>query len=392
MNIPSQVVFILQQLNKHNFEAFLVGGCVRDYIMDKAPQDFDITTSALPIEIKKIFKNTVDTGIKHGTITVLIDNMPFEVTTYRVDGDYEDNRRPTKVTYTTSLEEDLRRRDFTINAIAYHPKEGFVDPFLGKDDIQNKIIRGVGNPSKRFEEDALRMLRALRFKAQLNFAIEEYTYIALQKNVHLIQHISIERCREEICKIIMSDNPSIKDIYETNMLSYINNCFYCYIKDNFNFIINTSQKDIILRLSIIFWFMDSDTLCGLLKNMKFDNKTIKIVCTIVSYNKITLTKDFYDIRKSLSLVGATAFKYILEVKKIYGLDANDILINYNKILKDNDCFAIKNLLINGEDLKAIGIHKGIQIGETLKFLLDEVLKDQSLNKKDTLITLAKNKI
>lgn len=199
--IPQDAVWILNKLNEGGHEAYIVGGCVRDSILGRMPQDWDITTSALPEEIKTIFDHTFDTGIKHGTITVVLHHENYEVTTYRIDGEYADCRHPDEVSFTKKLNEDLLRRDFTMNAIAYHPKEGFRDPFHGQEDIAAGIIRGVGEPAKRFQEDALRMLRCVRFSAQLGFAIDPETWAALCANTALIQKISAERIREELQKL-----------------------------------------------------------------------------------------------------------------------------------------------------------------------------------------------
>ena len=199
--IPQDAVWILNKLNEGGHEAYIVGGCVRDSILGRIPQDWDITTSALPEETKTIFDHTFDTGIKHGTITVVLHHENYEVTTYRIDGEYADCRHPDEVSFTKKLNEDLLRRDFTMNAIAYHPKEGFRDPFHGQEDIAAGIIRGVGEPARRFQEDALRMLRCVRFSAQLGFAIDPETWAALCANTALIQKISAERIREELQKL-----------------------------------------------------------------------------------------------------------------------------------------------------------------------------------------------
>ena len=205
MNIPKDVCFIIECIEKNGFEGFVVGGCVRGYILSDNAKDWDITTNALPQEIKNIFSHTVDTGIKHGTVTVVLNNQNYEVTTYRIDGEYIDNRHPETVVFTTKIEEDLSRRDFTMNAIAYSKSKGYIDPFLGIQDIQKKIIKGVGDPDKRFKEDALRMMRAIRFSAQLGFEIEDDTLDAIKNNKELIKNISVERIREEFLKLINSE-------------------------------------------------------------------------------------------------------------------------------------------------------------------------------------------
>ena len=198
IEIPTGAAYILQQLNKHGYEAYIVGGCVRDSLLGKQPNDWDITTSAKPEEVKAIFHRTIDTGIQHGTVTVMMDKEGFEVTTYRVDGEYHDGRHPDAVTFTRSLEEDLKRRDFTINAMAYHHNTGLVDIFGGREDIDRKVIRCVGNPTERFTEDALRMLRAVRFSAQLGFTVEENTKAALARMSGNLEHVSAERIQTEL--------------------------------------------------------------------------------------------------------------------------------------------------------------------------------------------------
>ena len=196
-NLPETVKKVLKRLNDEGFEAYIVGGCVRDCLLQKTPQDWDITTSAEPMEVKKLFAKTYDTGLQHGTVTVALEGKCYEVTTYRIESEYDDCRHPNAVIFTKNLKQDLQRRDFTINAMAYHPQEGLKDPFLGQQDLEKKIIKGVGNPKERFEEDALRMLRALRFSAQLGFSVEKETYLALQQQKKKIQYISVERIHQE---------------------------------------------------------------------------------------------------------------------------------------------------------------------------------------------------
>lgn len=203
-NLPKTVEKILQKLNEGGFEAYIVGGCVRDCLLKRVPQDWDITTSAEPGDVKKLFSKTYDTGLQHGTVTVVWEGSHYEVTTYRIEGEYDDCRHPNTVLFTKNLKQDLQRRDFTVNAMAYHPQKGLQDPFLGQQDLQKKIIRGVGNPKERFEEDALRMLRALRFSAQLGFDIEEQTYLALQQQKSNLRHISAERIQQELEKMLQS--------------------------------------------------------------------------------------------------------------------------------------------------------------------------------------------
>lgn len=207
VRIPEKVKYILDTLKVNNYEGYAVGGCVRDSVLGRIPGDWDITTSARPEEVKKIFRKTVDTGIEHGTVTVILGGEGFEVTTYRVDGKYEDHRHPAQVEFTPDLKEDLKRRDFTINAMAYNPKEGIVDLFDGMKDLERRCIRCVGEPEERFSEDALRMLRGIRFAGQLDFMIEEGTMQAIQKQSDSIGKVSVERIRTEITKLLLSKRP-----------------------------------------------------------------------------------------------------------------------------------------------------------------------------------------
>ena len=218
INIPQKAEQILRTLNEAGYEAYVVGGCVRDSILDRVPGDWDITTSALPEQVKELFHRTVDTGIQHGTVTVMMGKEGFEVTTYRVDGEYHDGRHPDAVTFTRSLEEDLKRRDFTINAMAYHPGHGLVDLFGGMEDINRKIISCVGDPVERFTEDALRMLRAVRFSAQLGFTVEENTKAALARMSGNLEHVSAERIQTELVKLLVSDHPDyLRTAWETGL-------------------------------------------------------------------------------------------------------------------------------------------------------------------------------
>jgi tRNA nucleotidyltransferase (CCA-adding enzyme) len=221
ISIPRKVKYIMDKLCKSNYQAFIVGGCVRDSILGKVPGDWDIATNALPGKVKELFPKTVDTGIRHGTVTVLIGKSSFEVTTYRIDGIYENFRKPESVTFTSSIEEDLSRRDFTMNAIAYSPEAGIVDPFGGITDIRNGVIRAVGDPGKRFSEDTLRMLRAVRFSSQLGFSVDEKTLKFIEANSSLIGNISSERIRDELTKILLSDNPHCFSLLmETKLIKY----------------------------------------------------------------------------------------------------------------------------------------------------------------------------
>ncbi len=395
MNIPKQVVYIIEQLEKNGFEGFIVGGCVRDYILGFLPKDFDITTDALPQDIKNIFDYTIDTGIEHGTVTVVLDRQNFEVTTYRIDGEYKDNRRPENVTFSKKIEEDLSRRDFTMNAIAYSIKRGFVDPFCGIDDIKNKLIKGVGDADTRFKEDALRMMRGVRFSAQLGFDIEDETFLAIKNNAKLIENISIERTRDEFLKLIKSDYiEKLNLLEETKLYKYfipeIEPIFKNYKKNIF--ILKKLSKD--LRLTFLLSHLDEKIVEEILKRLKLDNKTIKEAKTIIQYFNYNFVDNRVETRKLMSIIEPDLFKKILEIKFCISLIENDLIKckKYDNIfdeidetIRKNHCFSLKTLAIKGNDLKQIGITDGKKIGDCLKLALNIVLEQPDKNEKDWLL-------
>ena len=395
MNIPKQVVYIIEELEKNGFEGFIVGGCVRDYILGFLPKDFDITTDALPQDIKNIFDYTIDTGIEHGTVTVVLDRQNFEVTTYRIDGEYKDNRRPENVTFSKKIEEDLSRRDFTMNAIAYSIKRGFVDPFCGIDDIKNKLIKGVGDADTRFKEDALRMMRGVRFSAQLGFDIEDETFLAIKTNAKLIENISIERTRDEFLKLIKSDYiEKLNLLEETKLYKYfipeIEPIFKNYKKNIF--ILKKLSKD--LRLTFLLSHLDEKIGEEVLKRIKLDNKTIKETKTIIQYFNYNFVDNRVETRKLMSIIEPNLFKKILEIKFCISLIENDLIKckKYDNIfdeidetIRKNHCFSLKTLAIKGNDLKQIGITDGKKIGDCLKLALNIVLEQPDKNKKDWLL-------
>lgn len=395
MKIPKQVIYIIEQLEKNGFEGFIVGGCVRDYLLGFEPKDFDITTDAMPQDIKNIFIHTIDTGIEHGTVTVVLDKQNFEVTTYRIDGEYKDNRRPESVVFSKKIDEDLSRRDFTMNAIAYSVNKGFIDPFGGRDDINNKIIKGVGDASKRFKEDALRMMRGVRFSAQLGFNIEEKTFLSIKEDASLIENISIERTRDEFLKLIKSDYiEKLNLLEETNLYKYfipeIEPVFKNYKKNIF--ILKKLSKD--LRLAFLLSHLDEVRGENVLKRLKLDNKTIKEIKTILKYFNYNFVDDRTKTRRMMSIIEPTLFTNIIEIKFCISLVENDLVQckKYDNIydeidetIRKNHCFSLKTLAITGNDLKQIGITNGKQIGYSLKIALDIVLEQPDKNDKEFLL-------
>lgn len=446
--MPEKVKHIIEMLNQHGFEAYVVGGCVRDMVLDREPEDWDITTSATPFEVKKIFRRTVDTGIQHGTVTILLDKDHYEVTTYRLDGAYEDNRHPKEVTFTANLTEDLRRRDFTINAMAYNEQEGFVDQFGGMEDLKNGLIRCVGSAEERFNEDALRILRAVRFSAQLGFTIEPQTKKAVQEKVELLQNISAERIRVELTKLLISNHPDrLYFLYESGITRMILpefdkamtteqlNVHHIYsvgehtiraveavaglLEDN-----KFSQKErSILRWTMLLHDIEKPstitvgkdgqnhfyghqekgaiTAKKILKRLKFDNDTLNTVVHLIRWHDYRFVLTSTGMRKAASKIGKEYMELLFEVnradtsaknpertaEKYEKLQAARKI--YKEILDKDECVNLKDLNINGKDLIAEGFQPGPGLGNILNQLLAEVIEEPEMNQKETLLSMAK---
>lgn len=390
IKLPQAAEHIITVLNRAGYEAYIVGGCVRDCILGKIPKDWDITTSALPEQVKANFSHTYDTGIEHGTVTVLIDKVGYEVTTYRIDGEYKDNRHPEKVVFTGKLTGDLARRDFTMNAIAYSPTLGFVDEFDGIEDIRAGIIRAVREPSERFREDALRMMRALRFSAQLGFEIEQNTKKAILENAHLIGNISMERIRDELIKLVLSDNPlKIYELKNTGITDYVLMPLSAMLDENKEEIENCleiTEKNIVKRLSLILYRMAGKPLEKFLRSLRLDNKTIKEILILCAYMNESVDFSHYGIRK---IISSTSVKMAESVIYMYGVthncDVSELFTVLIGITERGECCNLSELAISGADLKAFGIPNGKELGDMLKKCLDEVLKEPTNNNRDYLL-------
>lgn len=383
---------ILCILNENGYEAYIVGGCVRDMILGRVPGDWDITTSAKPEETKKCFSHTYDTGIKHGTITALMGKDSYEITTYRIEGEYTDCRHPDEVVFTRDIHEDLLRRDFTMNAIAYHPKEGFIDPFGGVGDIEKKLIKGVGCPEERFREDALRMLRAVRFAAQLGFAVEDETWKALKDNAHLITKISAERIREELQKLIMSDRPEkINFLAESGLTEHIYAPLAEILKEKGSVTaeeLSRAEKLPALRWALFLKELGAKEAESLMKKLKFDTKTMKAASAVIAEGKNGVKTDRYGIKKTAERLGDEIYVLFLKYSIAGGGadegKAKEALKIYEDIKRLDECINMKQLKINGSSLKEMGVKDGKLIGEILKAALDEAQKDNENNKKEVL--------
>lgn len=442
IDMPIEIEKTIEILEFHNYQAYIVGGCVRDSILKKNPNDWDICTNAQPEQIISCFNEhkLIKTGLKHGTITVIIESYNIEITTFRIDKQYINNRKPSGVLFTNNLKLDLKRRDFTINALAYSHKTGVIDFFNGINDIKNKIIKTVGNPDDRLEEDALRILRCLRFSSTLSFAIDKKTIDGLNKNKNLLNNISKERIRDEFNKLLLGDNcfevltkyysiieifiPEIKDIVNFEQ----HNKYHLYdVYKHTLLAIHNSPKNLLIRLAIFFHDIGKPQVFSMDKNnvghfynhaviseqiafkvltrLKYDNKTINITCNLIKYHDLQLSNDTFKIKKILfQKLDLETFKMLLEVKtadnlaKNINLSYNNIKTNrkvkeiLNDIEKNNHCISVRQLKINGNDLKELGVLDGKKIGEILKELLYEVLSDNEKNNKDYLINKVKNRL
>ena len=397
IDLPKNVENIIGSLEEHGFEGFAVGGCVRDSLLKKTPKDWDITTDALPVDMKKIFKKTFDTGIAHGTVTVLMDGVGYELTTYRIDGNYSDGRHPDSVSFSKNLSEDLCRRDFTINAMAYSNKKGIVDLFDGRKDLQNGIIRAVGDAKKRFDEDALRMLRAVRFAAQLGFKIDDDTFEAIKEKAKLLSNVSKERIFVELNKSLNGDfAQNIKMVYTSGLYRYIGKEFAKLDKSIYDFYPRKFPNKKHMYWAAFLENIDNvEAVKKILFELKSDNATRNNTYLLVKELKNPLPSSDEDIRWSLHRIGADLFCDYIEILKsdkenVDILDKTDTIENrYSLILKENHAYEISMLDITGKDLMDLGISKGPKIGEVLEFLLKKVIENPLNNEKSSLLRLAK---
>lgn len=413
IEMPSEVKFIISELESHEYEAFAVGGCIRDSLLGRTPNDWDITTSAKPKEVKEIFHRTVDTGIKHGTVTVLIGKKSFEITTYRVDGAYTDGRHPESVRYSKYLKEDLRRRDFTINAFAYNDEVGLRDEFYGFRDMEWKIIRAVGNAEDRFSEDALRMMRAIRFAAQLGFNIELNTYNAIIKLAPNIKKVSAERIQVELTKTLMSDHPEVTIEYaKTGLFVEILPVLYDTLSgisaQKTLELLKYVPRMVIMRYAALLRYRTPEEARDVLRKLKLDNFTINTVTKLVEYqNDINdvIEENDISVREAIHKYGTDLLELMFvfaeadgRMKREYtGFNSRGRNVHlktikklYDEILERGDCVDLKGLAVNGSDLMELGI-VGEQIGETLNWLLHIVMENPALNNKNTLISFVENR-
>lgn len=436
VEVPAPVYFIIQELEKCGHEAYMVGGCVRDSVLGRKPHDYDICTSATPDEILKVFPNEeiIPTGLQHGTVTILINKEPFEVTTYRIDGDYSDNRRPDNVTFTKNLVEDLRRRDFTINAMAYNPRIGLIDPFNGLEDIKEEKIRCVGSAKDRFGEDTLRILRAIRFAPQFGFVIEPDTDWEIHQQHKKLENISVERINSEFCKIVSSDSfcvqlllykdvfslfiPELKSMFDFQQ----NNPYHAY--DVFGHTVHAIKQcnsdDLVVKLAVFFHdfgkphsYQDgedgirhfkghgkvsAEITDSIMKRLRFDNETRNNVVELVYYHDATFEVGNKYVKRWLNKIGEKQFRRLLEIRKadIKGQKpdyeesriekVNNIENILVEILSEKSCFSLKDLAVNGNDVKEVmKLKESKDIGYWLNEILKRVIDGELENNRDDLV-------
>ncbi len=438
--IPSKgAQFAMMRLQEHGFQAYAVGGCVRDSLLGRTPNDWDLTTNALPHETAACFADhrIIDTGMKHGTIAVLHEGELLEITTYRLDGDYEDNRHPVSVTFSKDLCDDLSRRDFTVNAMAYHPESGVVDCFGGQEDLKNHIIRCVGNPQTRFEEDGLRILRAIRFASVLEFSLEQKTADAVHECKHLLKNIASERIREEFCKLLCGKHAvSILREFSDVIAVFLpelapsfgfdqKSKYHCYDvwEHTLHALEENTDGDLIVRLGILFHDVGKpdcfteDERGGhfpghaersvemtneALHRLRFDNNTRELVQKLVKYHDVPLIPEEKHVKRALLRFGEAGLVSLLEIQRCDRLAHHPNYVELphyhkqipqivKKIFDENACLSLKSLAVKGDDLISLGYKPGKEIGQQLQTLLDAVIDGALPNDKDTLLSFARLK-
>ena len=424
--MPKGAEFIIRSLENAGFEAYIVGGCVRDGILGRDPEDWDITTIAKPDEIKRIFSHTVDTGIEHGTVTVLVPPeevergiRSFEVTTYRIDGEYTDHRHPNAVSFTGSLEEDLARRDFTINAMAYHMERGIIDPFHGQEDLEKKIVRAVGKAKDRFAEDALRMMRGIRFSAQLDFSLDEEAYLGIESLKESLENVSKERIAVELWKLLASAHPDkVEMFFSTGLAPYITEDFPKIQESGIPKLLPFAPVEKIVRFGL-FLRNVPDLARKILRDLKLDRESIEggshfaalfseeevespyALRKCIARYGLKMVRDFYEMRLALlqqdeEELYSPLESDLLEAKRRRGeiiitkKQAESIvkerLLWITKVELEKNCVSLSELMLSGKDLISLGVSPGKRMGEILQLAFDRVLQEPKENEKEKLIS------
>lgn len=399
IRVPADAEQIIEKLNEHGFEAYVVGGCVRDSLLGKEPEDWDITTSARPGEVKSIFSRTIDTGIQHGTVTVMLNRQGYEVTTYRVDGEYEDGRHPKSVDFTTSLLKDLKRRDFTINAMAYNSREGLVDAFGGIEDLENRVIRCVGSAVNRFTEDALRILRAVRFSAQLDFRIEDETYEAISIIAPNLEKVSKERIATELTKLLLSSHPEkMKRVSDTGASRYVSEPFCRAAALNKDELRPLGLLPAVkyMRWAGLLRREQGETAAAILRDLKMDCDTMDKVKILVSRWRIPISAEKPAIRRVMNQIPPDLLDSLLCFQEVFAAELGEgyretlkaVKTLAEEIRRDGDPVNLKELAVDGRDLMAAGMKPGPALGKTLNALMEQVLEQPECNTREYLLNAA----
>ena len=437
IEMPKNVCFILNKLEENNYDAYIVGGCVRDSLIGKTPNDWDICTNALPQDILRVFEgfNTFDAGIKHGTVSLVLENEVYEITTFRIDGEYSDNRHPESVEFTTDIVKDLSRRDFTVNALAYNEKKGLIDPFYGVNDLKFKAIRCVGDPVRRFQEDALRIMRALRFASVYDMPIEKRTANAIFSCAPLLHNIAVERIAEEFNKLVCGKNceyilrrfrdvfaeiiPEIEVMFDYDQnTKHHNKTLWRHTTCAMSLV----EPDPILRISMLFHDIGKPVACkideegishfkghpkfsaamteSILSRLKYPKDFIDTCVTLILFHDVRFSDNKKQLKRMINKIGVKNMELLLKVQYADLMSQSmykreEKLYKYNlstqtfkEILENQECFSLKQLNVNGHDLIHIGITDGKKIGEILKKLLLEVVDDKINNEKQLLLKRA----
>lgn len=436
INLPAQVVQVLDRLEAADYPAYVVGGCVRDSLMDRIPKDWDITTAATPDQIKEALTGwrLLDTGIRHGTVTVLWGDMPIEVTSFRLEGAYLDYRRPSSVSFTSDIRADLARRDFTVNAMAYSPRDGLIDPFDGQEDLAARLIRCVGEPERRFHEDGLRIMRGLRLASELGFVIEPATADSLVANRHILTHIAPERLSTELLRLICGQSfarvlrayPSVLGVVIPELAAMVGfdqqTPYHLYdVYEHTLQAMKLVEPTPLLRLTMLLHDvgkplcfsrdskgvghfyghakLGSQMAREILKRLRFDNKTIGLVCCLIEHHYSKLSTQPAVIKGYLHRIGEEPFRLLLKVRAAddraksplavkVSADIAAIEAALDQILAEGQCYSLKQLAIKGDELLEMGLAEGMEIGQLLRRLLDEVIEGSCPNQKATLIKRA----
>jgi len=390
-NLPAGAEFVLNRLHERGYQAYVVGGCVRDTLMGRAPKDWDVCTNALPQEMQQVFADchVIETGLQHGTLTVMYEHEPFEVTTFRVDGEYTDHRHPDEVIFVADVKDDLSRRDFTVNAMAWSPETGLVDAFGGQEDLAAGVIRCVGEPRKRFDEDALRIMRALRFAAVYGFVIDPATDEAIHELKHTLADVAAERIRVELAKLLCGEGAgdilrAYPDVLQVIMPLLENVDWLSTVAT-----VERVPATEILRLTLLLHQLPPADAKNVLTSLKTDNFTRDRVVALVTNQNYPFQPTRHSLLTALSLFGEEIVRQLLCVCWAKGLsDVDALSVVLEQVLADDVCYTVKGMAVNGRDLMALGC-KGKAVGECLEYLLSQLLAETLPNEREALLDAAR---